>query len=74
MATTLASAGIPDREKDERSEPAQVYREAGVDHWVVEAPRGASIEGKMAFTGPQAQQRALTYAYEKFGGARFFPY
>jgi hypothetical protein len=28
----------------------------------------------MIFTGIHAQQLALTYAYEKFGNARFFPY
>ncbi len=71
---TLASTGTFNAQKDDRAEPAQVYRDADLDHWVVEASLNASSEGKVTFTGPRAQQRALTYAHEKFGGARFFPY
>jgi hypothetical protein len=28
----------------------------------------------MLFNGPNAQKMALSYAYEAFGGARFFPF
>ena len=70
-----------DREADEpRSVQEQVfrskvYRAGETDGWIVEPPRNmVSSVGKMVFTGPQAQHLALTYAYEKFGNARFFPY
>ena len=60
--------------------PAQVFRSkvyrAQEDHsWIVEPPRDvASSVNKIVFTGPRAQQLALTYAYETYGNARFFPY
>ena len=42
--------------------------------WIVEPPRDriSAVEIKV-FTGPRAQQLALTYAYEEYGNARFFP-
>lgn len=53
---------------------SKVYRSVG-DEWIVEPPRNmVSGAGKMIFTGPRAQLLALTYAYETFGNARFFPY
>lgn len=54
---------------------SKVYRAEEADSWVVEPPRDKlPIEDKIIFTGPQAQKLALTYAYERFGNARFFPY
>jgi hypothetical protein len=54
---------------------SKVYRAKAPDDWVVEPPRDmVSTVNKVVFTGPRAQQLALTYAYEKFGNARFFPY
>jgi hypothetical protein len=62
-------------EDDRRSTPPRVYRAADVDDWIVEPPHDrASAEGKMVFTGSRAQHLALTYAHERFGNARFFPY
>ena len=58
-------------------EPARVYPSPDApDHWVVEAPRSAtkSPPESVSFNGPNAQKRALRYAYEAFGGARFFPF
>jgi hypothetical protein len=57
-----------------RSTPPQVYRAKNADHWIVEPPQHTAGEGTMVFTGTQAQYYALTYAYEKFGSARYFPY
>jgi hypothetical protein len=55
--------------------PPRVYREPGMNDWIVEPPSDrASPEGKMVFKGERAQHEALTYAHEKFGNARFFPY
>ncbi len=65
---------------ERRSPPPQVYRSKvyrskEANGWIVEPPRDmASTVGKMVFTGTQAQHLALTYAYETFGNARFFPY
>jgi hypothetical protein len=54
---------------------SKVYRDEIVNGWIVEPPRDRiQFEGKMVFTGSRAQQQALTYAYERFGNARFFPY
>jgi hypothetical protein len=54
---------------------SKVYRSAQAGEWIVEPPRDLlSAVGKMVFTGVQAQEQALTYAYETFGNARFFPY
>lgn len=67
-------------EDDQRSAPAQVYRSKvypakDVNDWIVEPPRDkVAAEGKTVFTGARAQHLALTYAYERFGNARFFPY
>jgi len=43
---------------------------------VVEAPKQAVDQGAAprTFDGPNAQKQALSYAYEAFGGARFFPF
>jgi hypothetical protein len=67
-------------EDDQHSAPPQVYRSKvypaneGED-WIVEPPRNMlSTIDKIVFTGSRAQQLALTYAYERFGNARFFPY
>jgi hypothetical protein len=76
------SVGEPlDHTSDDRpSAPSQVfrskvYRAMQTEDWIVEAPRDkVPTMGKKVFTGPQAQQLALTYAYETFGNARFFPY
>jgi hypothetical protein len=54
---------------------SKVYRAKELHGWVVEPPRDMmSVADKRVFTGPRAQQLALTYAYETFGNARFFPY
>jgi hypothetical protein len=61
--------------EDLRSEPPQVYRGSNTDDWIVEPPQTAATHiGRAIFTGSQAQRQALTYAYETFGNARFFPY
>jgi hypothetical protein len=60
---------------DRRSEPPLVYRGADADDWIVKpAEDTISGGGKMVFKGPKAQHLALTYAHERFGNARFFPY
>jgi hypothetical protein len=54
---------------------SKVYRANEGDDWIVEPPRNmVSVVDKAVFTGPRAQHLALTYAYETFGNARFFPY
>jgi hypothetical protein len=54
---------------------SKVYRDKETDCWIVEPPRNmAHAVDKLVFTGPRAQQLALTYAYETYGNARFFPY
>jgi hypothetical protein len=54
---------------------SKVYRAKEAHDWIVEPPRDMlSAMDRMVFTGPRAQHLALTYAYEKFGNARFFPY
>lgn len=54
---------------------SKVYPSTDATGWIVEPPRDlASVEDNMIFRGPTAQRQALTYAYEKFGNARFFPY
>ena len=58
-------------------EPARVYPSPDApDRWVVEAPIQATEETRkpVLFNGPNAQKQALSYAYEAFGGARFFPF
>jgi hypothetical protein len=46
------------------------------DHWIVEAPAQTPEVQREAttFTGPNALNSALRYAYEEFGSARFFPF
>jgi hypothetical protein len=76
----MARSSTPGAVVAERSAPSQVfrsrvYRAQEGDDWIVEPPRDmVSAVDKMIFTGPSAQQRALTHAFEKFGNARFFPY
>jgi hypothetical protein len=41
---------------------------------MVEAPAEAAAPEPILFSGPNAQRRALRYAYEAFGCARFFPF
>jgi hypothetical protein len=73
-------AALPDHTIDDRVAPeqvfrAKVYRAKQTEDWIVEPPRDRVADvDKMVFTGPQAQQLALTFAYETFGNARFFPY
>jgi hypothetical protein len=58
-------------------EPAKVYPSPDApDRWVVEAPQVADegVQQPVLFNGPNAQRQALSYAYEAFGGARFFPF
>ena len=65
-----------DTTSPQASEPARVYPSPDApDRWVVEAPQAASeaIRSPVEFSGPNAQNLALRYAYEAFGGARFFP-
>lgn len=64
-------------ERSEVLEPARVYPAAGArGRWIVEAPvmTAAPRQAPHCFTGPNAQSRALRYAYEAFGSARFFPF
>ncbi|MBN8874360.1 MAG: hypothetical protein J0H67_16110 [Rhodospirillales bacterium] len=58
------------------SEPALVYPAPDTDDaWIVEAPAEAAVpRGPVSFTGPNAVNLALRYAYEEFGSARFFPF
>ena len=56
-------------------EPARVYPAPDADGcWMVEAPAEAAAPEPILFSGPNAQRRALRYAYEAFGCARFFPF
>lgn len=58
-------------------EPARVYPAPEMhDRWIVEAPvtTAAGRQKQHFFTGPNARNRALRYAYEEFGSARFFPF
>jgi hypothetical protein len=59
------------------SDPPLVYpaREAA-DRWVVVAPPPVHAAGPAlkTFSGPNALNHALRYAYEEFGSARFFPF
>ena len=78
-ASTVPPALI-DPVADQYSAPAQVfrckvYRSPDAHCWIVEPPRDlVSAVDKAVFAGPRAQHLALTYAYERFGNARFFPY
>lgn len=59
------------------TEPAKVYPSPEVqDRWIVEAPGPARIPQRepVHFSGPNAVNLALRYAYEEFGSARFFPF
>ena len=43
--------------------------------WIVERPADQREDAAVTtFTGPNARTMALTYAYEAFGAARFFPF
>jgi hypothetical protein len=60
-----------------RSEPAKVYPSPeSEDRWIVEAPGWAPRPPRepVQFSGPNAVNLALRYAYEEFGSARFFPF
>lgn len=66
-----------DTEISFRSEPAKVYPFPGTqDRWIVEAPGQSPAPERepVQFSGPNAVNLALRYAYEEFGGARFFPF
>jgi hypothetical protein len=68
-------ASVGGTEYNRCSPPPLVYRAADEDKWVVEPP--GAIEGSgetTVFTGSRAKELALTYACERFGKARFFPY
>lgn len=58
----------------DRKEPAKVYpasEEPGC--WVVEAPSGANAtQPTRRFSGNAAQQQAVQFASEAFGGVRLF--
>lgn len=54
---------------DAAPQPASVYPAA--QGWVV-APPGDGED--IRFDGPNARDHALRYAYEAYGGARFFPF
>lgn len=56
--------------------PPLVYpSDDDADQWIVEGPSDAKDDGALTrFTGPNARTMALTYAYEEFGSARFFPF
>jgi hypothetical protein len=59
------------------SEPPLVYPSPDTaDHWIVETPAVAPETNRkpVTFTGPNALNSALRYAYEEFGSARFFPF
>jgi hypothetical protein len=60
-----------------RLEPAKVYQSPdSEDRWVVEAPGMPLLQDRqpVLFSGPNAMNMALQYAYEQFGSARFFPF
>lgn len=64
-------------ERSEVLEPARVYPAPEAHgRWIVEAPVLIATPRQKPhfFTGPNAQSRALRYAYEAFGSARFFPF
>lgn len=46
------------------------------DHWIVAEPAVPPAQDRrpVTFTGPNALNHALRYAYEEFGSARFFPF
>jgi hypothetical protein len=70
----IAPTPVDCAEDDQRSAPPLVYR-AKDGHWIVEQPPDATGDGgTIVFTGSQAKHDALTFAHEKFGNARFFPY
>jgi hypothetical protein len=69
-----AQTPVDRAEDDQRSAPPRVYR-AKDGHWIVEPPPDAMADGgTIVFTGSQAQHDTLTFAHQKFGNARFFPY
>ncbi len=60
------------------SQPPRVYPAPdATDRWIVEPPPTDPTEAdpeSVTFTGPNALNLALRYAYEEFGSARFFPF
>lgn len=59
------------------SDPPLVYPSPETaDHWIVEEPAVSPDLRRrpVTFTGPNALNLALRYAYEEFGSARFFPF
>jgi hypothetical protein len=76
MATANPSASLSPRFPAHHVfEPPLVHRGPQPGEWVVCAPPDApEAEPEVVFDGSEAQQRALTYAYERFGNVRFFPY
>jgi len=68
---------VGEGERSQVLEPARVYPAAEAHgRWIVEAPVMTAMprQKPQFFTGPNAQSRALRYAYEAFGSARFFPF
>jgi hypothetical protein len=66
-----------DLDTPSRTEPAKVYPSPeSQDRWIVEAPDQAPAPERkpVHFSGPNAVNLALRYAYEEFGSARFFPF
>jgi hypothetical protein len=58
-------------------EPPLVYPSPeNAELWIVERPASAMAEagGPVMFTGPNALNSALRFAYEEYGSARFFPF
>lgn len=58
------------------ADPPLVYPSPdSADLWIVERPLREQAEPSlMTFSGPNALNMALRYAYEEFGSARFFPF
>jgi hypothetical protein len=59
------------------SNPPLVYPAPdATDHWIVESRAFGEEVGStpVTFTGPNALNLALRYAYEEYGSARFFPF
>lgn len=77
LQRSMEAAVVDEGERSVVLEPARVYPAAEAHgRWIVEAPvmTAAPRQKLHSFTGPNAQSRALRYAYEAFGGARFFPF
>jgi hypothetical protein len=64
-------------EKPHTSSPPLVYPAPDASgRWVVEMPSHDDEPGQepITFTGPNALNSALRFAYEEYGSARFFPF